>query len=126
DDQLDYGLDGADPPQDDLDRLQPMRKCGADFVRRRDGFQRRFDRQCKMQDRDIDELKDCGLALREELGVPDAACPNDGQKSELDVVRSAFFQRRAPAEKADDATRDNESASARIEATSGSGASGSL
>ena len=125
DELLEYGLDGTNPAQDDLDRLQLMRKCGEDFVRRRDGFQRNFDRQCKMPDRDIEELNDCGLALREEFGFPDATCPDDSPMSEFDVVRSAFFQRRAPAEKADDATRDNESASARIEATSGSGASGS-
>src|SRR5690606_41297795 len=30
-----YGLDGINPVQDDLDRLKLMRRCGEDFVARR-------------------------------------------------------------------------------------------
>ncbi|WP_132999262.1 hypothetical protein [Luteimonas arsenica] len=98
---LEYGLDGTNPAQDDLDRLQLMRKCGEDFVRRRDAFQRSFDRQCKMPDRELEELNDCGLALREQFGFPDGTCPDDSPMSEFDAVRSAFFQRRAPAPEAE-------------------------
>lgn len=98
DELLEYGLDGTNPAQDDLDRLQLMRKCGEDFVRRRDAFQRSFDRQCKVPDRELEELNDCGLALREEYGFPDGTCPDDSPMSEFDAVRSAFFQRRAPAD----------------------------
>ena len=123
---LEYGLDGTNPAQDDLDRLQLMRKCGEDFVRRRDSFQRSFDRQCKLGDRELEELNECGLALREEYGFPDATCPDDSPMSEFDVVRSAFFQRRAPAAQPPaDGRRGHESASAGDAATI-SGSSGSL
>ena len=126
DELLEYGLDGTNPAQDDLDRLQLMRKCGEDFVRRRDAFQRNFDHQCKAPERELEELNDCGLALREQFGFPDETCPDDSPMSEFDVVRSAFFQRGAPPEQVDDASRqDSESASARIEAGSSSGSSGS-
>lgn len=94
DELLEYGLDGTNPAQDDLDRLQLMRKCGEDFVLRRDSFQRSFDRECKAAEKDLDELNDCGLALREQFGFPDATCPDDSPMSEFDAVRSAFFQRR--------------------------------
>lgn len=115
DELLEYGLDGTNPAQDDLDRLKLMRKCGEDFVRRRDAFQRSFDRQCRVADRELDELNGCGLALREEYGFPDETCPDDSPMSEFDAVRSAFFQRPAPVEdpaKAD--PRPDTAASARV------------
>lgn len=85
-----YGLDGTNPAQDDLDRLKLMRKCGEDFVRRRDGFARAFDRECKDPGRDVDELNVCGLELRTRFRFPDATCPEDSPMSEFDAVRSAF------------------------------------
>jgi hypothetical protein len=88
-----YGLDGTNPAQDDLDRLQLMRKCGEDFVSRRDSFARAFDRECKAGERDVDELNACGLALRPRFGFPDSTCPNDSPMSEFDPIRSAFFDR---------------------------------
>lgn len=93
DELLQYGLDGTNPAQDDLDRLQLMRKCGEEFVRRRDSFQRAFDRECKAPDRELEELNACGLELRERFGFPDQACPDDSPMSEFDAVRSAFFDR---------------------------------
>lgn len=125
---LEYGLDGTNPAQDDLDRLQLMRKCGEDFVRRRDAFQRSFDRSCKAPDRELEELNDCGLALREEYGFPDETCPDDSPMSEFDAVRSAFLQQRAPQpEAAEDEAPGNPpvSAASRNAAAGGSGASGS-
>jgi ATP-dependent protease ClpP protease subunit len=89
-----YGLDGTNPAQDDLDRLQLMRKCGEDFVSRRDSFARAFDRECKAGDKDVDELNACGLALRPRFGFPDATCPDDSPMSEFDPIRSAFFDRK--------------------------------
>src|SRR5690606_31127327 len=121
---LEYGLDGTNPAQDDLDRLQLMRKCGEDFVRRRDAFQRNFDRQCKVPDRELEELNDCGLVLREQYGFPDETCPDDSPMSEFDVVRSAFFRQRAPAP--EDEPQGNDSASVRVGTTPDPGASGSL
>jgi hypothetical protein len=96
-----YGLDGTNPAQDDLDRLQLMRKCGEDFVRRRDSFQRSFDRECKAPEKEIEELNACGLGLRERFGFPDQACPDDSPMSEFDAVRSAFYDSRPGAPSAD-------------------------
>lgn len=81
-----YGLDGVNPAQDDLDRLRLMRKCGEDFVLRRDSFVRAFDRRCKLPDTDLDALNACGLGLRGEFGFPDAACPKESPLSEFDVA----------------------------------------
>jgi ATP-dependent protease ClpP protease subunit len=89
-----YGLDGTNPAQDDLDRLQLMRKCGEDFVLRRDSFARAFDRECKASDKDVDELNACGLGLRPRFGFPDETCPDDSPMSEFDPIRSAFFDRK--------------------------------
>lgn len=86
-----YGLDGTNPAQDDLDRLQLMRKCGERFVMRRDSFARAFDRECKAGDKDVDELNACGLALRPRFGFPDSTCPDDSPMSEFDPVRNAFL-----------------------------------
>lgn len=47
DELQEYGLDGTNAAQDDLDRLQLMRRCGDDFVMRRDAFMRSFDSECK-------------------------------------------------------------------------------
>jgi hypothetical protein len=47
DELQEYGLDGTNAAQDDLDRLQLMRRCGEDFVLRRDAFLRSFDSECK-------------------------------------------------------------------------------
>ena len=41
-----YGLSGANAVEDDLNRIRVARKCGEDFARRRDAFQRAFDSQC--------------------------------------------------------------------------------
>ncbi|HEY1139269.1 MAG TPA: hypothetical protein VGE88_03565 [Lysobacter sp.] len=79
-----YGLDGVNPAQDDLDRLRLMRKCGEDFVSRRDSFVRAFDKRCKTPDTDLDALNACGLKLRTDFGFPDQACPSESPLSEFD------------------------------------------
>lgn len=79
-----YGLDGVNPAQDDLDRLRLMRKCGEDFVSRRDSFVRAFDKRCKSPDTDLDALNACGLALRTDYGFPDTTCPMESPLSEFD------------------------------------------
>lgn len=79
-----YGLDGVNPAQDDLDRLRLMRKCGEDFVNRRDSFVRAFDKRCKTPDTDLDALNACGLSLRTDFGFPDRACPAESPLSEFD------------------------------------------
>jgi len=80
-----YGLDGVNPVQDDLDRLQLMRKCGEDFVRRRDGFQRAFERRCQSNGDELDALSECGLELRTEFGFPDSVCAAESPLSEFDL-----------------------------------------
>jgi len=79
-----YGLDGVNPAQDDLDRLRLMRKCGEDFVSRRDSFVRAFDKRCKTPDTDVDALNTCGLKLRTDFGFPDQTCPSESPLSEFD------------------------------------------
>jgi hypothetical protein len=80
-----YGLDGVNPVQDDLDRLRLMRKCGEDFVRRRDGFQRAFERRCQSGGDELDALSECGLELRTEFGFPDQVCAAESPLSEFDL-----------------------------------------
>ena len=93
-----YGLDGINPAQDDLDRLQLMRQCGEDFVRRRDAFERAFERRCVAADDQLDELNACGLALRSQFGFPDQICPADSPFSEFDTARAANGAQRAAIE----------------------------
>ena len=81
-----YGLDGVNPAQDDLDRLRLMRKCGQDFVNRRDAYVRAFDTTCNAPDRDVEQLAACGLELRGTFGFPDEQCPSESPLSEFDLV----------------------------------------
>ena len=89
DDELDrYGLSGANAVEDDLNRIRLARRCGSDFVRRRDLFRRAYDAQCEQdnpgEQHDVVDMNTCGLALRERFGFPDARCPNDSPMAELD------------------------------------------
>ncbi|WP_235974237.1 hypothetical protein [Luteimonas deserti] len=81
-----YGLDGVNPAQDDLDRLRLMRKCGQDFVNRRDAYARAFDATCNAPDRDVEQMAACGLELRSTFGFPDEQCPSESPLSEFDLV----------------------------------------
>ncbi len=81
-----YGLDGVNPAQDDLDRLRLMRKCGQDFVARRDAYVRAFDSTCNAPDRDVEQMANCGLELRTKYGFPDEQCPTESPLSEFDLV----------------------------------------
>jgi hypothetical protein len=84
DELQEYGLDGTNAAQDDLDRLQLMRRCGDDFVMRRDAFMRSFDSKCKRADAGLDDMQACGLELRTQFGFPDTKCPADSPLSEFD------------------------------------------
>ena len=89
DDELDrYGLSGPNAVEDDLNRIRLARRCGNDFVRRRDSFRRAYEAQCTLdepgEDQDVSDINRCGLALRERFGFPDTRCPNDGPMAELD------------------------------------------
>lgn len=80
-----YGLDGPNAVQDDLDRIRLGRKCGEDFVRRRDAFAAAFDSRCRVPDASLDAMNECGLGLRGEFGFPDAACKAESPMAELDA-----------------------------------------
>ena len=76
--------------EDDLDRIRLTRRCGMDFVRRRDAFRRAYDMQCMQpadaQGQDVVDINACGLQLRAQYGFPDAQCPGDSPMAELDGV----------------------------------------
>ena len=118
DELMEYGLDGTNPAQDDLDRLQLMRKCGEDFVRRRDAFVRAFDTRCKAAGTDLETLSECGLELRTDYGFPDETCPAESPLSEFDLAaefamspRPAAAQEEASGSPASDATSGDASQS---------------
>jgi len=78
-----YGLDGTNAVQDDLERIKQMRKCGDDFVRRKDAFLVAFDRQCKREGADLEAVTTCGQALKDQYGFPDETCPDESPLSEI-------------------------------------------
>ena len=80
-----YGLEGTNAVQDDLERISQTRKCGEDFVVRKDDFTRAFERECKQPDKTPQEIDACGLALREGFGFPDEKCPIESPLSALDA-----------------------------------------
>ena len=80
-----YGLDGTNAVQDDLDRIRLMRECGDDFVRRKDAFLIAFDAQCKRQGEELEVVNACGQALKEQFGFPDPVCPDESPLSENDA-----------------------------------------
>ncbi len=81
-----YGLDGTNAVQDDLERIKQMRKCGDDFVRRKDAFLIAFDRDCKVEGADLEAVNSCGQALKERFGFPDETCPDESPLSEIDTA----------------------------------------
>jgi ATP-dependent protease ClpP protease subunit len=72
-----FGLSGTNAVQDDLDRITLKRECGEEFVRRRDGFMRAFDKQCMKPGDAADAQLACGQELEPQFGFPDPKC--DGQ-----------------------------------------------
>ncbi|MBB5865245.1 hypothetical protein [Xanthomonas sp. 3058] len=81
-----YGLDGTNAVQDDLERIRQMRKCGDAFVRRKDAFLVAFDQKCKGEGADLETVNACGLALKQRFGFPDAACPEESPLAETDAA----------------------------------------
>uniref|UniRef100_UPI001EE6A44B COG3904 family protein n=1 Tax=Xanthomonas arboricola TaxID=56448 RepID=UPI001EE6A44B len=89
-----YGLDGTNAVQDDLERIRQMRKCGDAFVRRKDAFLVAFDQQCKGAGADLEAVNACGLALKQRFGFPDAACPEESPLAETDAAARDLALRR--------------------------------
>jgi len=98
DDELErHGLLGPNPVEDDLNRIRLARRCGNDFVRRRDAFRKAYDASCRQPDgdalgegheegHDVVDINACGLKLRSRHGFPDVGCPHDSPMAELDSV----------------------------------------
>lgn len=78
-----FGLQGANAAQDDLERIRLARKCGEDFVRRKDAFLRAYERQCVQADGDAREAGECGLALRGRYEFPDRKCAAESPMAEF-------------------------------------------
>lgn len=76
-----YGLDGPNAVQDDLERIQLTRKCGEDFVRRKDDLNRAYDRECAQPGKALEEVDQCGAELQRKFGFPDAGCPAESPLS---------------------------------------------
>jgi len=91
DELVEYGLDGTNAVQDDLERIGLTRKCGEEFVRRKDEFMRAFERECQLPESSSEAVDACGLALRESYGFPDRKCPIESPLSagDADGVRAA-------------------------------------
>lgn len=81
-----FGLAGRNAAEDDLQRIELARRCGEDFVRRKDAFYRAFESRCASGGDAVEDMNACGLALREQFGFPDATCPDDGPLLELDEM----------------------------------------
>lgn len=83
-----YGLSGANAVEDDLNRIRLARRCGTDFMQRRDAFRRAYDAQCAQavdgETQDVEQMNQCGLALRGRFGFPDAQCADESPMAELD------------------------------------------
>lgn len=84
-----YGLSGANAVQEDLVRIRLLRRCGEDFVRRKEAFVREFSERCARQGDDVGAMNACGLKLRERHGFPDAACPEETPLAEADPTGHA-------------------------------------
>lgn len=80
-----FGLAGRNAAQEDLERVQLVRRCGLEFVRRKDGFQRAFEQQCP-PGAGVDAMNACGAALLPQYGFPDRKCAKDSPLAELDAA----------------------------------------
>lgn len=79
-----YGLSGSNPAQDDLERIRLLRKCGEDFVHRKEAFVREYARKCNAPGDDVEAMNACGLDLRQRYDFPDKKCPGESPLAELD------------------------------------------
>ena len=89
DDELEkFGLSGANAVEDDLDRIRLARRCGIEFLQRRDAFRRAYEAQCMQPadaaSQDVADINACGLGLRGRYGFPDPKCPVESPMAELD------------------------------------------
>jgi hypothetical protein len=86
DELREYGLDGTNAVQDDLERIRLMRRCGDDFVRRKDAFLIAFEQECRRDGSELEAVNACGQTLKQRFGFPDRTCPDDSPLSENDAA----------------------------------------
>jgi hypothetical protein len=96
-----YGLEGANPVQEDLERLRVLRQCGEEFLHRKEAFQRALDQDCGKPGQRVDAMRDCGIGLLPKFGFPDKRCPDEAPMAEY-VHAAEQDERQAEAEKAGD------------------------
>lgn len=82
-----FGLAGANAVQEDLERIRLLRKCGEDFMRRKEGFNRQFEDSCAVRENQVDAMNLCARNLRKRFGFPDVRCADESPMAELDVER---------------------------------------
>ncbi|GAA5011504.1 COG3904 family protein [Pseudoluteimonas lycopersici] len=92
-----FGLEGANPVQDDLERLRVLRQCGQDFLRRKEAFQRALDRDCGKPGQHVDAMRDCGIGLLPKFGFPDKRCPDEAPMAEYARALQEQGERKADA-----------------------------
>lgn len=86
DELVGFGLAGRNAAQEDLERVQAVRRCGLDFVRRKDAFQRAFEEQCAPGE-GVDAMNACGTSLLPRYGFPeDGKCAKDSPLAELQAA----------------------------------------
>src|SRR3546814_17870653 len=78
----DWSSDVCSSDLDDLDRIILARKCGDEFVKRRDAFLRAYASQCRVGGGKV-AVDACALSLGDEYGFPDARCTADGPPAKL-------------------------------------------
>ena len=113
-------LSGANPVEDDLNRIRLARRCGDDFLRRRDAFRIAYEQRCthaaEGAAQDVDAMNACGLVLRRHFGFPDPTCQDDSPMAELDgavlaiPALAADAQNDPPGELADASARGKDTA----------------
>jgi len=83
-----FGLSGSNAVEDDLDRIRLARRCGTEFLQRRDAFRRAYESECVEPadgaNQDVADINACGLTLRARYGFPDPKCPIESPMAELD------------------------------------------
>jgi len=84
-----FGLQGANAAQDDLERIRLARKCGEDFVRRKDAFLRAFERRCVKPGAEAADAGACGLALRGRYQFPDRKCAAESPMADYASAQDA-------------------------------------
>ncbi|GAB3732020.1 hypothetical protein GCM10028862_12770 [Luteimonas pelagia] len=98
-----FGLTGRNAAEEDLQRIELARRCGEDFVRRRDAFFRAFRARCNTVEGGVDEVNACAAGLGDRYGFPDDRCPEDGpvpsQAAALVRLEERYADARADADR---------------------------